>query len=190
MTLLPGGRFLRPAFSLTDLDLPSRTAAVPSSICSVEESSGRERIFAAFRGAGYVYELDRGNTFDGTPIRAFLRLPYNDLGSANTLKRYRQILVESSSREVSHLKVRADFHDSEAEGGQLQKFVVRSGNALWDEGHWAGFDWSSRATNAAKARIAGRGRNISIVLASEEDDEPTHTLTGVTVMFDLRKRIR
>ena len=193
MTLLPGGRFLRPAFSLTDLDRYPQGQAEAARItaaCSVEERSGRERIFVTFKGDMHVYEMDRGNSFDGHPIRAYLRLPYNDMGSSNTLKRYHQILVESASREVSHLKVRADYHDSELEGGPLQKFTVRSGNAVWDEGQWTGFDWSARATGAAKARILGRGRNISVVLASEEADEPTHTLTGVTVMFDLRKRIR
>ena len=193
MTLLPGGRFLRPAYSITELDMTGPEGAEPANArtaCSVEDSAGRERIFVALEGSPYVYEMDKGNSFDGSPIRAWLRLPYNDLGSSNTIKRFQQILLETSSREISHLLVRADFHDAELDGGEGQRFSVRSGDSVWGEGNWAEFDWSSRPTRAAKARIAGRGRNISVVIASEQTTEPTHTITGVTLLYQVRRRIR
>lgn len=199
MTLQTGGRYLRPEFSrsvyeLHDESLDSLGPALPTAACSGETLDGRERVFAAFKDtegapSGYVYEMERGNSFDGQKIEAYLRLPFNDLGSATTRKRFRQVLVEVDSRAISRFRVRCDYDDYRIKGDELSFDAVGS-PPEWDEGTWSQFVWDRSPHRAARARVAGRGRNVSVVLASETRDQPPHLLTGITLLFEPTKVMR
>ena len=49
-------------------------------ICSLEDDTGAERIFAG-ADDGFVYELDKGTSFNGAAIYAYLKTAFNHLGS-------------------------------------------------------------------------------------------------------------
>ena len=164
---------------------------VVTSVCSVEDSDGRERLFAAFEGSAYVYELDRGPSFDGHRIQAYLRFPYNDFGRPDLIKRYRKLLLECDSVYTSKFRMSADFHDDREPGNRPgEEFSVSGPRSYWDEQAWSEFDWDGIPTRTAESRVAGRGRNVSLVLFSEQTTQPAHVFSGVTVFFDERKMKR
>ena len=187
-----GGLSREFTISAYDLHVDGTTrAGVVTNVCSVEDPDGRERIFFTLAGSGYVYEMERGTSFDGYPVPAYVRLAYNDLRSPHIIKRFRKIQLECNSIFRSTFRVTADFDDDMQEGERPgESFSISGPPSRWDEDEWSDFDWDGMPTRVAHARIAGRGRNISAVLYSELSDQPPHVFEGVTLYYDERKLAR
>ena len=192
MTAIPRGNFLSREFTFFSYDLyqgDEVRAGVVNHSCSVEDPDGRERIFFSMKGSGFVYEMDKGPSFDGSKLPAYVRFPYNHLGTPNHIKRFRKLHLECDSVERSRFLLSATF-DDDREEGEPEEFSVLGRTAYWDEQAWDEFEWDSTPEISAHARLFGRGRNISILIYSEDTDQPPHTFTGITVFFDPRRRIR
>lgn len=74
---------------------------VPRMLCSGIDSSGRERLFAAFFGGvkdGYVFELDVGRSFDGDIIPSYLVLNPLTVNASSKEKRYDRFFLYGSGR--------------------------------------------------------------------------------------------
>ena len=158
---------------------------------SGEDTAGDE---AAFFGSddGFVYQMDRGTSFDGAPLEAFIRLPYNHLGAAAHIKRWHKIALELDAAPQTTLKMVADFDYSNPDISivQEQDFVVQGGGGWWGEADWNDFHWSSPTSGVAEARISGRGKNISVVIASRAIHEKPFILHGLTLHYSLRRMSR
>ena len=196
-TWIERGNYMSVEFMPTNYDLYNSTVApgypVPGIVHSIheaEDSDGRERIFFTFKTSEYVYEMDRGSSFDGHAVQAYLRFPYVDFGRPQTMKRFVKLSLECDSLYTSRFVLTADFSDDTQPGPEPQEFVVRGPRSLWDEQAWSDFDWDSLPTRTADMRLSGRGRNVSVVIRSRQTDDPSHTFSGVTVLYNDLKQIR
>ena len=161
------------------------------SICSVEDTDGRERIFCVLRDQRYVYEMDKGNSFDGHPVPYYLRLPYNDFRTPHTIKRYKKVLLEVTSTFEAKFRMSADVDDERELGEVGMAHTVSGPTSLWDESEWSAFYWDVIPRRTAEQRIQGRGRNISFSLHSVPDRvEESHVASGLTVYYDTRRMQR
>ena len=161
------------------------------SICSVEDTDGRERIFFVLRDQRHVFEMDKGNSFDGHPIPYYLRLPYNDFRTPHTIKRYKKMLLEVTSTFESKFSMSADVDDERELGEVGMDHTVSGPTSLWDEAEWSAFYWDVIQRRTAEQRINGRGRNISVSLFSVPDRvEESHVASGITVYYDVRRMQR
>ena len=192
MTLVSGGRYTHPYYSLSRLDIYpwsaayAQTRGIVTCVDSREDSDGRERIFFAMSGSAFIYEMDKGNSFDGERIPAFLRLPYNDLGHPVESKKYKSLLVDVGAGRVSKLNVRADFLDALRSGAPGEELRALSAGNILDEGLWSEIIFSGRPQQPPKTRLFGKGRNISIVVASGQNTvETPHVLTGMALQFNM-----
>ena len=182
--------YTRSAYDVFDAD-GNASVGVITSVCSVEDSDGRERVFFTMAEKKYVYEMDRGNSFDGYRIPYFLRLPYNDFQAPHIIKRYRKLLVEVSSTFESTFSVSADFDDDGELGEQKTQQTVLGPSSFWTESDWDAFYWNSVPIRKAEQRIHGRGRNLSVALFSiPEKIEESHVVSGVTVLYNPRRMKR
>lgn len=184
-------------FSVSRFDLdfnpaPGSRLYYVTRACSVEDADGRERLFAAMQADGYVYEMDRGVSFDGAEITAILQLPSNDLGRPANIKRFRKILVECKAEESAEIYVSSHYHDGTdytPKPGTPSELGLDAG--FWDVSRWGRFAWGAGGTaNLAEARLGGRGRNIAPIILSKSAESKPHTVTGVTVLFTLGKLLR
>ena len=82
-------------YDASDKEGKKPRVGVLQSICSVEDTDGRERIFFTLKNSGFVYEMDRGDSFDGHRIPGLLRFPWNDFGAPHLIKRFKKILIGS-----------------------------------------------------------------------------------------------
>ena len=162
---------------------------VINSVCSVEDDDGRERVFFCMEGADYVYEMDRGKSFDGYRVAAYLRLAFNDLGTPWQIKRFKKALLEVDSVFRANFSITADFDDGKIIGKRdVRTHEVIGPSSFWDEAEWGNFYWDTNPKRTAGQRIPGRGRNLSLTMFSVTDsiDEP-HLFSGVTVLYTERK---
>lgn len=162
-------------------------------ICSADEEDGDEVLFFG-SDDGYLYQLDAGTSFDGSQVDAYIRLPFNHVGSPNRYKRWFQAILEVDSDPSAQLGVIAEFTyaDPNQIPTQQENVTAQGGGGLWDEVNWDDFYWSSPIHGLVEVPIDGLGQNISLTVISQATYEKPHTIHGVTLGYMYRgaKRLR
>lgn len=159
--------------------------------CSGKDEEGEEVLFAGSED-GWVYELDAGTSFDGDEIPAFLRLPFNHVGSPAQKKRWQRAILEVDAAPSTRLGMTAEFAyaDPDQPPAQEQMFDVRGSGGFWSEMLWDNFYWSSPVEGQAAAYLDGIGRNMSITVVSNAAYEDVHVLHGFILYFTYRGLVR
>jgi len=81
-------------------------------ISNTEDDTGSERIFFG-SDDGYIYEDQRGTSFDGANIEAWVRLGFNNLESPRVRKRWRKAVFELDASGYLEMGVTPDLSYSE-----------------------------------------------------------------------------
>lgn len=175
----------RPEPMYFDLGKPVRC------ISSTEGDDGMEHIYFG-SDDGYVYQLDKGTSFDGEPIEAFIQFAYSHCGSPNLLKRVFKVGLEVTANGGSPIGVAVEFDYSQNEQiSASQSTVTAQGSGgLWGVANWAEFFWSSPVENVLETEVEGQGRNVSIIAYSNSARIPQYVLRGATVYYGERGSIR
>lgn len=134
---------------------------------------------------GYVMELDRGKSFDGSQVLSWIRLPFNNLGTPRQNKRFSKAILECDAPAGASLKIITEFDNANPDQPPTgeQAFDVNSGGGFWNQDNWNQFYWSAQAVGEAEADIDGYGRNVSIGILSEATHEEPHTLSALTINY-------
>ena len=167
--------------------MPFDLGMVVRCICSSEDSSGNEIILFG-SDDGYVYEMEKGTSFDGSAVTAFIRLAFNHIGSPAHNKRFHKATLELDANPNSELQLTAEFDyaNPNQPAAPEQSFTVQGGGGFWDEAIWEDFYWDAAAEGTAQARIQGKGANVSLAIRSEETHIEPHVLHGLTLHHSMR----
>jgi hypothetical protein len=177
---------------------------------SGDMADGTEGLFGCGND-GYLYRIDSGTSFDGVPVRSFLMLPFNHLGSIGMNKRFSSVTVELDAAAQTRIGVIAQFDYGDGEQpisgtqdfstfdinndftvtGGGGDFVITAGGGVWDSSVWGTFYWSTAYQGMAEADIAGAGRNISLIIASPATQvEAPHTLRSYAIRWSARGPVK
>lgn len=159
----------------------------PFCACCQLDPAGVERYLIG-AADGYVYEMDRGSTFDGAAVEAFIRINYHDFGSPRTEKTFRSAVLELTAGLYANLSYYADFSysqrgNSPASGTQ----EVGGTGSVWDASAWDTMLWDSPNVASPRLNINGGGTNISLLFYSNTRLDQGHAIQGVTVYFTPRR---
>ena len=156
-----------------------------------EEIAGIERVFVG--GAdGYVYELDRGTSANGSVISAFARVAFWHFKSPETIKQFHKASLElDCSGEIS-LQYTADFDYSSPDIAQARTETLSfgGGGGYWNADNWNDFNWGEAEYPQPIADIDGEGVNMGFLINSEATWEQPHTLYGATIEYTPRRKRR
>jgi hypothetical protein len=164
----------------------------PTCLVSGEAADGYEMLLAG-DADGWVYEIDRGTSFDGGVIEAFLRTSWMNQGAPNVNKRYHRARLEGQAgRTNTDLAMVADYGygSPDLEATKETPFTFFGGGGFWDEANWNEFVWSSQVEGQAFAELEGIGENVSVVFMSSSATEEPHTLSTLTINYTPRRRLR
>ena len=151
-----------------------------------EDSNGSEVNY--FGGDdGFVYQMDKGQSFDGAPIEAFIVLSSIHLKSPEHIKEFIKTVLEVSAKSSVNLLITPSFDYDEREDSQ-QSLPILAAGGRWNLANWNEFLWSAPGTGNPEAYIDGSGRNISMLLFSEDTYAKPHTLHGATLHYMFRRR--
>lgn len=154
-----------------------------------EEIAGIARTFYA-DDDGWVYEADVGRSFAGETIEYALRLHPLSQRSPMVEKTYRQMQMEVSASSATTLYSYGEFDDS-TEGPTEQTATPNYGSGLsWDLSNYDQSYWDVAATSRKTVPLEGQGTNVAITIQGNSDEELTHTLHAVTVIYTPRKITR
>lgn len=163
-------------------------------ISSNESADDVERIFFG-SDDGYIYQLDKGTSFDGGDIEAFIQLPYASLGSPNVMKRVFKVGLEATAEGHAEIGVAVeyDYALSEQQGASLATLAstqVEGQGGIWALSDYANFFWSSPVENTLEVEVEGQGRNASIIAYTNSAIIPPYVLRAGTYYYAARGAMR
>lgn len=155
-----------------------------------EDSTGKDVVFFGADN-GYVYQADKGSSFDGEDIEAYLRIPFNNI-SPRTIKRFRKSLLEMSSVGYTSIRFQPEFDygDPYYSSHILQTTTAQGTGGYWDVNTWGEFFYDAKTVNSPEFDIQGSGLNMALIFYSKSDIDLGHTLEGMLVHFTPRRIAR
>jgi len=183
---------------------------LPVCVCSSENTSGEEEIFFGSTD-GYVYELDKGTSFNGDPIEAMAKFHFNHLKSPRRRKQIRGIVLELAAPADTYLSANVEFDYGEtANAGVI--FSTESQGGIWGVANWGEFYWDGGSKSSQPLDVDAECMNFSLTVYYSgvwelQEDDPIlgtgffpavfgglegltgavpHTLQGYIVLYDLR----
>jgi hypothetical protein len=180
---------------------------------SGEDSLGREIMFFG-ASTGFVYQIDAGTSFDGAEVEAFMRLPFNHVGSPTQKKRWHKATLEVDAEVGSRIAMTAEFSYADPDQPSMQEYAVQpkrdgwifdvatwpfhwtatdagaleatGSGGIWAEHNYGEFFWSAPIEGLVEAPIDGIGQNISIAVFGSGTYAEPHTAHGLTLHYTYR----
>ena len=156
-------------------------------ICAEEDSNGIEQVFFG-SDDGFVYQAEKGESFDGALIEYFARLAFCHCKTPRQKKRFHKATLQIDSPNETPLTYVPEFSygSSDQPATATADLDVASGGGYWDSSFWGQFIWDGQLVGEAEAYIDGQGINISLQIQGESNYEQVHTLQSATYNFSPR----
>jgi hypothetical protein len=168
-----------------------RFAHTVSCICSLEGSDGNEQIYFG-SDDGFVYQMDKGTSFDGGYIDSLLSLNFHHSKSPRIEKSYFDASFEISGSGYSEFDFRYELGYNAAEIPQPGTMDIEASfsQAVWDTFVWDNFVWDGVILQPALADLEGDAENISLIFFSNSDYYEPIRFTGAQIRLAYRKQLR
>jgi len=167
-----------------------------TTIWSEEDPDGNEEIFFG-ADDGFVYQMERGTSFDGENIYAYLYTHFDHGKSIEWIKQYyAPVTLEGRSTGYAEfdLGYQLDYGRSEVAQPDTQTAEMpASAGASWDSGlMWdTGIVWDDSTTvPTVGLDLRGEGRNIGWVITKDSDFFEPLLLSGIHYRFTPTVQVR
>jgi hypothetical protein len=159
--------------------------------CEGENSDGTSAVFFGSSN-GFVYQLDRGTSFDGQAISANCNLVFNSIGSPRILKRYRKASLEISGDSYSEIQFGYSLaYQSTALAQPVDSTYENNLRPSdWDSFFWDNFVWDGAGLAPTEVLMEGTAENVSIRLSSVSAILEEFTINSIIVHYTPRRGLR
>jgi len=160
-------------------------------VTSDETTDGTEEIFFG-SDTGYVYQMERGTSFDGDAIEAYMFLPYNNSKSPRTNKRYRRAMFEVSGSGYSEFTFSYElgYNSTLIEQPDYQTVVTGFSITSWDSFVWDAFVWDGVTLIPSTAYMSGTAENVSLIIRTMSDYYVPMKFSGTILHYTPQRLIR
>lgn len=169
--------------------MPQRYPFVLSCSWTGENETGDDTVLVGATD-GFVYQMEKGNSFDGESIPSFLRLSFNNLRTPRMRKRFKTAVFEMETRAATTLRVIPEFSYSSINvpAARVNELDLSGGGGFWDAVNfiWDQFIWDGPPITEMRADIDGIGTNVSLLVYGDERED-FHTLQGVILNWEPRR---
>lgn len=158
-----------------------------------ETPNGEDVSYAGALDSGYVYQLDRGSSFDGEPIDASITLNWNFLKSPRTRKRYRKASLEVQGATYASIAFgyTLGYNSDEIDQPTPKDYDTNLGaGGVWDVDHWDAFVWDGRVLSPTEVELTGTAENIQVTLQSTTDYILPYVLNSLVLHYTPRRGLR
>lgn len=136
---------------------------------------------------GYVMREDVGQSFDGEPIDAAMRLHFTSLKSPVQKKRYHKLTFEVDAPEkvdINFIQL-FDLDDGEYKRSFARLIQSPGTGGRWDVSEWNNFFWSLPLGLQLEANIDGIGRNMGLLVWYTSDIAEPITIKGALTQYNI-----
>ena len=157
-------------------------------VCNAEDETGAERILFG-SDDGYVYEAQKGTSFDGEEIEAFVRVPFNHFKSPRIRKRWRKLILELEADGPVKLMVTPDIDYSSPDIAvpSTSELSAYGGGGYWDSSNWGEFSWDAEVVSMPEMPLVGTGTTMGLLIHHQSAVTRPFTLHGAIIHFDPRR---
>lgn len=164
----------------------------PVLVCDEGEDANGNAV--AFFGSdnGFVYQLDKGTSFDGEDIVASFNLVYDSIKSPRILKRFRKASVEFSGNYFATIQFGYDlgYRRSEIPQPLDGSYDADLRSSYWDSMIWDNFVWDGADVTPSEIEVSGTAENIGIRISSASDLFEPFTVNTIILHFTPRRGLR
>jgi hypothetical protein len=164
-------------------------------LCAVESkmSDGTDVMFFG-SDDGYVYQMDKGTSFDGVDIEFALGLNYTHAKSPRLLKRFRKVSIEVFTEIATHVTFDFGALLGYDPANYEQPLSISYSDYLasdrWDEFTWDQFFWDSRNTAPVECEITGTAESVSMLINGVSKYLEPFTINSILVHYTPRRMMR
>lgn len=161
--------------------------------CAIEGESPDGTATSFFGSTdGYVYRLDAGTSFDGSPIPANFNLVYNSTKSPRMLKRYRKASVEMTGDSYAEIAFGYDL-------AYRSIYLAQPADAdydadlratFWDSMSWDNFVWDGADISPTEISVEGSAENMAIRISSVSAILEPFTVNNIILHYTMRRGLR
>lgn len=161
--------------------------------CTVtgEDTNGKDVVFLGATN-GKVYQADKGSSFDGEDIEAYLRLPFNNSKAPTILKTYRKATIEMTAIGHSEVRFHPDFSYGDPDISQhvTKTLEIQGAGGYWDIDTWETFYYDSFIVSSPSFPINGDGVNLGLMVYSKSATDLGHKIDGAVISYTPRRLVR
>lgn len=158
--------------------------------CAFESRlSDRSEIILFGSTSGYLFQMEKGTSFDGKNIDAFIKLGWNNNGSPRVEKTYQHATIEIRSPTYAQIGFNYElgYGTPELTPSITTLFSADLQTpAFWDSFFWDSFYWDGKALLPSELDMDGTAENVSVTLASSSNIIDLYTINSV--IFSLINR--
>ena len=152
-----------------------------------EDLTGTERSFFGSTD-GYVYEMDKGSSFDGVAMEQILTLHYNHLKSPLNKKRFVGADLEAITKAPCTFTVYYSMNDGLKTFNPRTVFFPGSAGS-WDVARYDEGVFDAAPLSRPRMGFKGTGYNFQLSFHRNSATEPQATLTGYALRYRMRGQV-
>ena len=158
---------------------------------SQEASNGQEVMYFG-SDDGYVYQFDKGTSFDGEDIERRIVLNYHHAGTPRIEKSYFDASFEVSGSGFAEFNFGYELGYNQPTIPQpgTRQLDVEFDSARWDSMIWDNFIWDGSVLAPSNVDLEGSAENISLIFSSASDYYQPLTFSGATIRQTIRRQLR
>lgn len=163
--------------------------------CEGEMADGTEVLFFGAATGGYVYQLDKGSSFDGAAPNEYMVFNWNHADSPRTLKRWRKCSVEMQGDSYAEINFGYSLAYGSTEEMQpgTANYASNFSSSSWDGSGipWDGyFVWDGRTISPTEVAMEGTSENVQITISSDLDYLYPYTINSMILHYTPRRGVR
>jgi hypothetical protein len=141
---------------------------------------------------GWVYEMNKGTSFDGDAIEFYFDLAYNFCGSPRVEKHFRDTTFEIVGDGYAEFNFGGSLGYGVPDVPQLQAENVQLNLSAtaWDGFSWDAFTWDGTTLIPSVKEMVGDAENYSLRVIGNSDYFSPFTVTGVVTHYTPRRQMR
>lgn len=141
---------------------------------------------------GFVYQLDKGSSFDGAVIDAFITMNWNAINNTRLRKRFRKAAIEVSGNSYSEINFGyfLGYASSQISQPNATSYANNLQATVWDSFVWDSFVWDGRTLTPTECEMSGTAENVAITIRSGTAYFQPYTVNSIVVHYTNRRGMR
>jgi hypothetical protein len=162
-------------------------------LCTAEgEASTGEAVSFFGSNDGFVYQMDRGTSFDGVAIAANIGLVYNSVKSPRILKTFRHASVELTGDSYCEIAFGYDlaYRSPALSPAADTTYANDLRSPYWDSMIWDNFVWDGTDIAPSEVGLEGTAENMAVRISSVSALFQPFTVNNIIVHYTPRRGLR
>ena len=141
---------------------------------------------------GFVYQMEKGTSFDGGNIEAYITTHYIHSNSTRRKKRYKNCTLEVSGSGYAEFNFSSEIGYSSSSISQPSAVseVADFSPGVWDTGAWDTGFWDGVVIQPSVFKLSGSAENISLLIRSNSDYFSPLAFSGAQLRFLYGRQLR